>query len=97
MEIITHPTITHETGSDENESFTVFESAAGRFSAPSWRVRKLLDNAVTERVKSFDLGPVTDTVLASLRKDGSLISVLAHAVVYADIMGAVDRAKAATL
>ena len=92
----TEPTIIHLTGDDLNESHVAFDSAAGRFSAPAWRVRKLMDAAVIDRVKQFDLGPVTAKVLADLRTDGSIISIMAHAVVYADIQGAVDRAIVAT-
>ena len=75
---------------------TEFVSAAGVFEAPSWAVARVVGEATTERVRDMDLGPVTEAVLYALRVDGSPISDLAHAVVWCDIMGSVDRAVART-
>ena len=80
----------------DTEGRTEFVSAAGTFSGSSWRVIKVAGEATTDRVRDLELGPVTEDVLDRLRVDGSPISDLAHAVVWCDIMGAVDRAVAST-
>jgi hypothetical protein len=81
----------------DSAGVTEFVSAAGLFSGSSWRVAKVVGEATTDRVRDLELGPVTEEVLDGLRVDGSAISDLAHAVVWCDIMGAVDRAVASTV